>query len=280
MTLPDDRPFTPRSALDSGVTRTELERLLRSGRIRRVLRGVYADAALADSTQVRAAAVELVAPAAAVVADRTAAWIHGTSVIRGGGSVELPPVEVARDPRRRRLVERDVMRIGGISVTTPLRTALDLGRSLSPDRAVAALDSLLRTGSFTHVQLLAELPRMSGLPHADQLRGLAAFADARATSAAESVLRLRWCEAQLPTPTPRLRLSCPGGWVHLSLGLHDQRFGAVLTGQISGDQGDHLAERGWRILVLTEQHVVGADAVLLQEHLVREYHQHLLAQVG
>ena len=38
----------------------------------------------------------------------------------------------------------DLMRVGGIWVTTPLRTALDLGRLLRRDQALAGLDAMLR----------------------------------------------------------------------------------------------------------------------------------------
>ena len=48
----------------------------------------------------------------------------------------------------RTVLPRDLMDVGGLCVTTPLRTALDLGRFLTRDQALSALDALLRLGLF------------------------------------------------------------------------------------------------------------------------------------
>ena len=46
-----------------------------------------------------------------------------------------------------RFSDRDLTHVGGLTVTTPLRTAWDLGRLAHRDRAIGALDALLRHGS-------------------------------------------------------------------------------------------------------------------------------------
>jgi len=285
-TLPLDRPFTRGTARAAGVERPALERMLRTGSLRRLLRGVYAATGAPDSVEFRAAAVGLAVERDVVGMDRTAAWVHGVD-LRVCGVEGLVPLDLApgvhdRHHRRsgRQLVPRDLCTLEGICLTTPLRTALDVGRLFSPDRALAALDQLLAVGGFTHTQLLAELPRMAGCQGVGQLRSLAARADARSGSLAESVLRHRWLEAELPTPTPGLRTVAGHGLVRLCLATPERQFAVALAGQLSADELVALEGAGWRVVVLGEERVLQADPEVLIRHLEREFHQQLLAQVG
>jgi hypothetical protein len=283
--LPLDRPFTPASARVAGVGRAALDRMLREGTVRRILRGVYVASTAPESTRLRAAAVGLVAGPHAVAVDRTAAWVHGVDVTR------LPvgdprPVELLTPGRHgrgalgsgRRLSGHDVERIGSLRVTTPLRTALDLGRLLPPDLALGAMDRLLAAGSFTHVQLLAELPGLAGHRGVGQLRALAVQVDARSSGLAESTLRLRWHQARLPTAVPGLPANVSGRSVRLSLGVERRQFGAVLAGQVSASDLVALQGAGWWVVVLSEERILRTDPSVWMRHLEREFHQHLLAQ--
>ena len=69
------------------------------------------------------------------------------------------------------------MEVLGLRVTTPLRTACDLGRLLSRDRAFAALDTMLRLGAFDAEELWAETERFRGMRGVRQLRAFAPLAD-------------------------------------------------------------------------------------------------------
>jgi hypothetical protein len=281
--LPLGEPFTVAMAARAGIGRAALDRLHRGGRMRRLLRGVYVDATVPVSTAVRARALGLVVGGSQVVVGTTAAWLHG---------VDLPRV----DPRAPERVEvhgrarrghpdrpvrhepRDLTVVDGVRCTTPLRTALDLGRLLAPDRALAALDGLLGLGGFTHAALLAELPRFGGRSGIVQLRELAAIADGRARGAAESVLRLRWLHGRLPTPSVGLMVR-PGG-VRLALGLDAHRFGVVVAGDLREPDLATLPILGWRVVVLGPDRVLRGDSALVTGHLEREFHLHLLDQVG
>ncbi len=55
--LPLDRPFTRAMARASGVERPALERMLREGTVRRLLRGAYVAASAPETTELRATAV-------------------------------------------------------------------------------------------------------------------------------------------------------------------------------------------------------------------------------
>ena len=165
-------------------------------------------------------------------------------------------------------------------MTTPLRTALDLGRLLPPGTALGAMDGLLVAGRLTHVQLLAEVPRMAGHRGVGQLRVLAAQVDPRASGMAESVLRLHWHRARLPTAVPGMRVVAAGRLVRLSLGVERRQFGAVLADRVSAADLVALEGAGWRVVVLSAQRVLRSPAEAWTRHLEREFHQQLLAQAG
>ena len=128
---------------------------------------------------------------------------------------------------------------------------------------------------------MAELVRFGGQSGVAQFRELAAVADARAAGPAESVLRLRWLGGRLPTPTPALSLPGPGtSRVRLALGLETHRFGAVLSGQLADPDFVALAAQAWRVVVLDASRVLRSPPESLVGHLEREFHRHLLDQVG
>lgn len=266
--LPRGLPFTPSQARAVGITRSDLDRMLRHGVLRRVVKGAYVDAAAADTSATRALALGLVVPRGRVVHGRTASWLYGVPVPSGRGLIETT------DPRG--LHDTDVTEVEGVLVTTPVRTALDLGRMLNPDRGIATIDAFLHRGLVQHAHLLAELPRFARHPGVGRLRELVACADGRAESAAESLLRMRWLDARLPTPIPRLRLrTC---W--LELGLPVRRFGAAFTGRLTRADSAALRIRGWRVVELDAHRVLGSDPLFVTEHLEREFRRHLLQQAG
>lgn len=284
--LPLGEPFTPVMAARAGIGRSVLDRLHRDGRLRRLLRGVYLDAAAPVSVDVRARALALVVGPHQVVVGRTAAWLHGVEVLRHDPHAPVP-VEIrgrrssGHGGRPLSYADRDLTTIGDVRCTTPLRTALDLGRELSPEGALAALDALLGLGAFPHTALMAELPRFGRHRGVGQLRELAALADARAADATESVLRLRWLDGRLPTPTPGLRVPRPGGGaVRLALGLAVHQFGAALAGRSEEMDLVALSGQGWRVVTLAPARVMSGDPAFLVGHLEREFHLHLLRQVG
>ena len=283
--LPLDRPFTPAMARAAGVERRSLERMLSQGTVWRLVRGVYAANTQPDSTAMRAAAVALATGRQSIAVDRTAAWVHGVDVT-GLGPGEPRPLEVLSPGRHargalgsgRQLAGHDVQRIDALRLTTPLRTALDLGRLLPPELALGAMDRLLAGGSFTHVELLAQIPRLAAHRGVGQLRTLAVQVDARSSCLAESAMRLRWHQARLPTAVPGMPVCASGRLVRLSLGVSRRQFGAVLSAQVSADDLVALQSAGWQVVVLSEERVLRSDPSIWMHHVEREFHQHLLAQ--
>lgn len=170
------RPFTYRDLLDIGISETQLRALLRDGVLRAVFRGVYVRADADDSMELRADAASSVLGPDQVVCDRSAALLHGVDVygvrerrarrletcVRKGGT---PSRAQGIDGRQRALLDRDVMSIGRVHVTTPLRTALDLGCALPRHRALGALDAFAHEFGLKPADLVAESQRFRGRPY-------------------------------------------------------------------------------------------------------------------
>jgi hypothetical protein len=137
------------------------------------------------------------------------------------------------DSGSRMFLPSDVARVEGLNISTPLRTALDLGRFLHRDRAIGALDSVLRLGVFTKEELVAGVERFKGMRGVRQLRALAPVADGRSESPGESTLRLRWLDnPSLPPPEPQISLRVNGVEVYrIDLGVRELRYGCEYDGE-------------------------------------------------
>lgn len=281
--LPLDRPFTRSRLFAAGVQRAQLDRLVAGGRLRRLLRGVYGDATVPMDLQYRAAAAGLVLAEGAVASRRTAAWVWGVDVQAFGAPGEPVPLHRLRG-RSGEEPSRHVHRVGDLLLTSPLRTALDLGAVDVPEVALATMDHLVGRGRLAHAALLAELASQSGAA-ARRVRGLAVQVDGRARDVAESVLRLRWHASRLPTPVPGHVVPARDATVRFALAIPERRFGVLVgSGAVPGAPGTRdlawLRDAGWWVLTLPADRVLRGDPVLWCRHLEREWHQQLLADVG
>ena len=214
--------------------------------------GVYRSTELAETLDVRVQALRLVVPSDCVVTDRTAAWLWGAEmVLAPGDHKKTPKVSVFAPPGRRlrngivasgerRVARRDIREIDGLLVTTPLRTACDLGRLLHMDQAIGAMDMLARLTAFTVPELTTELGRFKGYRGIIQARALAPLVDARAQSPYESVLRLRWYDAGLPRPELQIEVEAPRGSYFIDLGLPEEQIGGEYDGE--EDHGPEQAQ--------------------------------------
>jgi len=266
--LPVDRPFTTREARDFGLDPNALSKLVQHGLLRRVVRGVYVDAALPDSIAHRARALALAVPEAAVITDETAAWLYGIDLYpagdRFGPMPRLQFFRLADHTRvrragvlsgRRMLEDVDLVSVGGIVATTPLRTACDLGRTLRRARALAAMDALLRLGEFTEAELAAQVERFRGRRGVVQLRDLVPFADGRSESVRESELRSLWIDAGLPKPQLQIPVSVARGRepFRLDLGDSEVKYAAEYDGQEWHSTPEQVSRDSWRRELIQEQ---------------------------
>jgi hypothetical protein len=275
-------PFTTAQAGEFGINRKRLAVAVRDGLIRRVLFGVYLRDDQPDTVETRAACAALVIAPGSVLRDRTAAWIHGVDVFTYAEHDLLPPLEtcVPRfhapsdrsgvDGGTRDLSEDDVMTIHGVLVTTPLRTALDLGCNLRRRDALAALDQFMRLHDISREQLLRSVFRFVRRRGVVQLRQLIPLADARAESPRESWTRLEIVSAGLPCPELQVWIDIDGVPTY-RLDLAYPRIRVVV--EYDGDefhnrteeQKRHDAERrdwlkghGWTVIVVRNGDFTGA----------------------
>lgn len=211
--LPLDTPFTRAQAIERGVTRRQFQILRERELVKELTHGAYAVTQLRDTIESRARALQLVVPDAVLVVDRTAAWLHGVDALPRSAAYEPVPLElVSRNESRtrragvrggiRNLLDSDVTQVEGMRVTTPLRTALDLGRSLRRSDAFAALCSFLRHG-LAHGDLQGQLPRFRRMPGVVQLRELAPLATGLPESPPEAVLLLACWDAGVESAVPQ-----------------------------------------------------------------------------
>lgn len=266
-------PFTWAQARSAGMSRERLTDLLAEGKVRRVVHGVYQPASLEDTIESRCAALALVMRPFGVVCDRTASWLHGVDTFDYRELDILPPLDafVLRDHSRTRrsscrggrrdLSPRDICFAGSVPVTTPLRTALDLGCSLSRRDALAALDGFMRICGVTLEGMKAELPRYRGRRGVVQLRRLVPLATPLAESPGESWTRMAIIDAGLPAPQPQIWVTDRGrDRFRLDLGYERARVAVEYDGREFHDdparrladrqRRDWLRGRGWTVIVV------------------------------
>jgi hypothetical protein len=160
-----------------------------------------ADAAARHRLLIRATVAGLRLPS--VVSHQSAAVLHGLPL----WDVPLDRVHVTRRPRAwndtsgvlcchvARLSDDEVTQVDGLAVTDPVRTALDLARSLHHEAAVVAIDAALHTGALSHKRLRERIFDIAGTPGSRSAARAIAAADGRSESVGESRSRVilhRW----------------------------------------------------------------------------------------
>ena len=280
LVLPADRPVRSKEARDAGLKFSDLQRMVAVGLLRRPIRDVYVAAHLTDDLALRVRVLRLVVPSACVVTDRTAGWLWGANMILAPNDhLTIPRVSGFSPPGlrlrngltssgERRFAPDDVVELEGLRVTTPLRTACDLGRLLHRDQALAALDAMARVGELGVDELAAVEPRYRRYRGVIQLRTLTLLVDPRSQSPGESILRLRWYDTGLPRPECQVEVATPWGPSYfLDIGLPDIRYAAEYDGEDhhGAHHEQHDAARrawlrdrvGWDIDVARKQDIHG-----------------------
>lgn len=252
--------FTTGDAIAAGWSEGAIARNVRSGRWRRLYRGVYARADMTLSAVDRAMAVHLATGGAA--SHTTAARCHGLWVV-DGGEWAIVPMKVHRPARdglrlqRADLLDAEVVQIAGVPVTSLSRTLLDLAKRSSRLQAVAAIESAVRLGRVNCGDLA------SLREHADnRLRSRALVTDPRSESPLETATRLILHDAGVDV-VPQWVVEDWRGWTgyRIDLAIPELRIaiecdGTVVHGSVQAvyrdrSRANSLNVDGWHVLRFT-----------------------------
>jgi hypothetical protein len=181
--------FLGREALGDGLKRHELRRWYRP-----LFRGVYIPKNAVPSLHDRTLGAWLTTNRTGVIAGVAASALHGAEWVDDDESIEVLVDDRRRQrgliPRFYRLSTDEVTNVDELLVTTPARTAFDLGRYQRRSLAIGRLDALMRAAPFSADEVLALMYRYGPVRGVRQLRDLLPLVDAGAESLKESWLRL------------------------------------------------------------------------------------------
>ncbi|MGB8390549.1 endonuclease domain-containing protein, partial [Mycobacterium sp.] len=232
-------PFIGSEALASG---TMSRHQLRT-RHRAVFPNVYLSNDVELRLELRIFAAWLWSRRTATIVGAAAAALHGAQWIPDDVPVELihtnprPPHGVLT--RRYALLDGETQTMDGRAVTTPERTAFDIGRRGAVRSAVVRLDALARATGFKVDDVLRIARCHPGSPGLRRLETALQLVDPGAQSPRESYLRLLLIDAGLPRPQTQIPVPGVDGIpvAYLDLGWEDYLVGV----EYDGDQ--HRTDR-------------------------------------
>nr|WP_231994095.1 DUF559 domain-containing protein [Mycobacterium sp. 852002-50816_SCH5313054-b] len=200
----------------------------------------------------------------AVVAGNSAAALLGAEWVDPHAPAELissrkrsPRLIVTRNES---LLAGEITSMNSVAVTSPARTAFDLGRRPRLVPAVVAVDSLAGATGFPVDEVLPLIEAHRGARGVRQLRQVLALVDAGAESPQETRTRLAIISAGLPRPQTQIPVRNEWGAVlaRIDMGWEQWRVGVEYDGaqhwtdpRIRARDIDRAAElerRGWRII--------------------------------
>lgn len=259
--MPDwGEPFVGSEAVAGGTVTLHQLRT----RYRRVFPDVYVERLAIPSAKQRTVAAWLWSKRQATIAGLAAAGLHGAKWIDADFTVELvhsnPRAPRGIVTRRDTLLDGETTLVEGRAVTTPERTAFDLGRRGSVMSAVTRLDALASATGFKveDVLILARDHRGArGLRHLETTLDLV---DAGAQSPKETWLRLILIEAGFPRPQTQIPVYDAAGtpFAYLDMGWEDWMLAVEYEGehhradplQVASDihRIEKIQQRGWRVV--------------------------------
>ncbi len=227
--------------------------------------GVYVPWGISLSARQRAVAAWLWSRRRAVVAGNSAAAQLGAKWVSRDLDAELvygnhktPPKLVVHNDA---LTSDEVTRVDGIAVTSPARTAFDIGRRTRSRLAgVQRLDALANTTGIGAADVEAVIAAHPGARDLNRLRRVLPLVDSGAESHQESRTRLALIDAGLPWPQTQIEVRDEyGGFVgRVDMGYRELKVGIEYDGpqhwtdpkqrQRDIDRQVALAEQGWVII--------------------------------
>jgi len=206
-------------------------------RYTKLFRDVYVCSGTELTPLVRARAGWLWSRRRGIVAGLSAAALHGAKWVDVAAPLEilhcnrnpLPGLRVRGD----RIEDDEVALVDGIPVTTPARTALDLGCWYPTGEAVAATDALAKATDLKMAELEMLVQRYPSRRGIRQARIAVDLVDAGAQSPKETWLRLLLIGARLPRPRTQIPVEDDWGDViaYLDMGWEDLKVAIEYDGE-------------------------------------------------
>ncbi len=230
--------FLGREALGDGLKRHELRSWYRP-----MFRGVYIPKNAVPSLEDRTLGAWLTTSRSGVIAGVAASALHGAQWVDDNEPIEILVEDRRRQPglipRVDRLAADEVTNVDELLVTTPARTAFDLGRYQKRSLAIGRMDALMRAAPFRADDVLALLGRYGPVRGVRQLRELLPLVDAGAESLKESWLRLLLIDNGFPIPETQIPVFDGSGepFAYLDMGWRHMQ----LAVEYDGDQ--HRTDR-------------------------------------
>jgi very-short-patch-repair endonuclease len=228
-----DWPFLGAEAL---AAKSVSERAMRS-LYEPVYPGVYIPVGIDLTAIQRAHAAWLWSRRRGVVAGDSAAALLGAKWVDARAPVELaydnrkPPAQIVVHTDT--LAAHEILTDDGIPVTTPARTAFDIGRrTTSRLHAVQRLDALTNATDIKTVDIEAVISEHPGSRGLLRLRRVLPLVDGGAESPQETRTRLALIDARLPRPQTQIRVFDEYGdfVARLDMGYEDLRVGIEYDG--------------------------------------------------
>jgi very-short-patch-repair endonuclease len=214
-------PFIGSEALAAGLLN---QHQLRT-RHRLVFPNVYVPNEAQLSLGRRIVAAWLWAGRDATIAGLAAAALHGAAWIDDDAAIELihptsrPPRGVLT--RRDTLLDGEVTCVTGLTVTTPERTAFDIGRRYPHRVAVARIDALARATGLERAAVMSVAKNHPGTRGLRKLETVLGLVDGGAQSPQETYLRLLLVDAGLPRPSTQIPVPTGEQTYYLDMGWED-----------------------------------------------------------
>lgn len=278
-------PFVGTEALRAGtLTERELRRSCT-----RIYRNVYLRHGAELTAKDRALAAWLWSGKEAVVAGNSAAALLGAKWVDAKAPAELitdrkrpPPLIVTRNET---LLAGETTTAAGVPVTSPARTAFDLGRRRGLETAVIRIDALIRATGVVVDDIQALVDAHPGARGMKQLRRALPLVDAGAESPQETRTRLVLVAAGLPRPQTQIEVLNDRGRVlaRIDMGWQEWKVGIEYDGpqhwtdpRIRANDIDRTAElarRGW-ILIRVSADLLRYRPAVIVDRVREALHAH------
>ncbi|RDH80121.1 hypothetical protein DVS77_03810 [Mycolicibacterium moriokaense] len=203
-----------------------------------------------------------------VIAGRAAAALHGAKWIDASTPIEV----IAKHTRPRkgvivreeRIAADEIVYVGDLPVTSIARTALDIGRHLPRDIAVAHLDALAAATGITFTDVMGLAQRHRGARGIRRARVAVALMNPGAQSPGETRLRLLLVDDGLPPPRTQIKVTDGYRQAFLDMGYDEPMVGLDYEGYHHSEDRDRyvydigradlIESQGWLDLRVVKEH--------------------------